>query len=101
MSEPLQTISVESLLAAYRDLSRKIAPDLAELDKLKSGIKDAVLAQDRNFAIDGATATISKGYTRVSYDSSKLDGYAVAHPEIRAFRKASKVKATVVVKVEG
>lgn len=63
-------------------------PKLHELASLISSteqaIKDAVLTVGTSAQGSGYQAVYMSG--RVSWDTQKLDGYAVAHPEIAAFR---------------
>jgi len=60
---------------------------------LEAAIKLAVVAHGKSVKGDFLMATWNKA--RETWDSSGLAGYAVAHPEIDAFRKTGKPSSTI------
>lgn len=97
--------AADSIRLRYAELRKSIIPQefldqLAELDAeerstlelqetalatLEAEIKAEVLTIGESVKSDHMTAVYNKG--RVTWDSKGLEGYAVAHPEIVAFRK--------------
>lgn len=71
--------------------------DVGELQYQAGVIEDAVkrevLAIGSSVKGEGLSAVWSK--PRVSWDTKKLDGYAAAHPEIEAFRKAGEPSVSI------
>ncbi len=92
-------------LAYEAEQAAILAPVQAQLDTLKlhyeqeiallataaaeqeAAIKAAVLAQGQSVRGARLLAVFMKG--RVAWDTKQLDGYAVAHPEIAAFRSVN------------
>lgn len=88
-----------------------LAPVQAQLDTLKlhyeqeialfstaaaeqeAAIKAAVLTQGQSVRGARLLAVFNKG--RTSWDTKRLDGYAVAHPEIAAFRSVNAPTVTI------
>lgn len=92
---------VKGLMTKYRELYLALQPQMDELDRLKAMIVNYVKDEGlTSLAHDGVEATYRKGYTRASWDGKGLAGYAVAHPEIMAFRSESSVGPSVSVKVK-
>ena len=60
------------------------------IDSLTAEIKAEVIAAGTTVKSEHLQAVYAKG--RVSWDNKALDGYAVAHPEIGAFRKTGEPK---------
>ena len=91
---------VMTLLNQYRDLHLALAPQLTAIENIKKEIAGLVLECGQGISVEGASASIRSGYTRVTWDGKMLDGFALVHPEIAGARKESEVKPTVVIKVE-
>ena len=83
-------------IEAMREL---IKPQLEEINSLEAHIKKQALDEGIGAEIDGAKVTIRAGYTRTSWDSKALVGYAVVHPEINELRKQSEVKPSAIIKI--
>lgn len=60
----------------------------AKIAEMEAAVKAAVLANGETVKAHGINAVHSAG--RVSWDSKALDGYALNHPELFAFRKEGK-----------
>ena len=82
-----ETITLETMLAEYRDVRVEFAPALAAMTELEQRIKTHVRETGETLAIDGASVTARAGAKRATWDGKALDGYAAAHPEIERFRK--------------
>lgn len=90
-------LTIADLNAAIKSLDAmrvEIQPMLDAIKEQEDAIREHVLKtgelHDR--------VQIRDEYTRVSWDSRALEGFASAHPEILQFRKESTVKRTVVIK---
>lgn len=81
----LAEIALE-LAPAYELVDAKIA-------ELQASIKTATLQLGETAKSERFLAVYSAG--RVSWDAKALDGYAVAHPEILAFRSAGPPSVTL------
>ena len=86
-------------LAGVRDAIARARLD-ARLDELEAlaeeaekNIKAAVMALEEPVKGERLQAVINKG--RVTWDSKLLEGYAVAHPEIKAARKEGEPTVTI------
>jgi len=101
---------INDLLAMYRELHDNRRAEIARLkdqlldleeplQEIENEIKATVLEAGESAEHLGVKATYRSGYDRVSYDSKALDGYAAAHPEVLAFRKATQCRPSVSVKV--
>jgi cob(I)alamin adenosyltransferase len=64
-----------------------------QAEELETEIKAAVLALETPVKGNRLQAVINKG--RVSWDAKLLEGYAVAHPEIKAARKEGAPTVTI------
>lgn len=73
-------------------------PFLEKINKLEEEIKAEVIESGKKYKNDLAEVSYRKGYTRTSWDTKKLEGYAVAHPEVEEFKKVSEVSATASIK---
>lgn len=76
------------------------AEETTALDALKDGIdglteeiKNEVLSAGATVKGDYMMAVYNKG--RVSWDTKGLDGFAIAHPEMAAFRKVGEPSITI------
>ena len=98
MSDGLSVTGI-GIFEAYEELYLELAPKIALLEKLKERIKSEVLLIGESASHGKVKATYKKGYTRVTWDSKGLDGYAVAHPEVRALREEKGYGASVSVSV--
>lgn len=65
------------------------------MDDMESKIQKAVAALGRSVRGLTWSALYRKPYTRVSWNTKALDGYAAAHPEILPFRKETGVGANI------
>jgi len=63
------------------------------IDSLTAEIKAEVIAAGTTVKSERLQAVYAKG--RISWDSKALDGYAVAHPEIGAFRKTGEPSVSI------
>lgn len=63
----------------------------------ENAVKGAVLASKATIKIDGATATFIK--PRVTWDTSALEGYSKAHPEILEFKKVGEPSVRISVDI--
>jgi hypothetical protein len=79
---------LQAELEAYRMKQEKYGPELAQkqqdYDNLSGEIKAHVIAVGASVKGKYLHAVYSK--PRVSWDTTGLDGYAVAHPEVLAFK---------------
>ena len=98
MSDGLSVTGM-GIFEAYEKLYLELAPKIALLEKLKEGIKGEVLEIGESASHGKVKATYKKGYSRVTWDSKGLDGYAVAHPEVRALREEKEYGASVSITV--
>ena len=72
---------VKAVEAEFADRTRVMNVDIAVLE---DQIKRAVIAHGATVKGAALSAVYAKG--RVSWDNKALEGYAVAHPELLAFR---------------
>lgn len=93
-------IVLEAALQTLVDMKREAAPLLAQIKDIESAIKNHVLETGETAEVEGASVSVRNGYTRVSWDSKALQGYAAAHPAIEKFMKVSEVGPSVIIKVE-
>ena len=63
------------------------------VSQVQSEVKNSVLKYGSSVKHSGLHAVWSKG--RVKWDSNRLDGYAVAHPEILEFRGEGKPSVSI------
>ncbi len=98
MSNELSTAGM-GLFEAYEELYLELAPKIAILEGLKKGIKKEVLEIGESTSHGRVRVTCKKGYKRVFWDSKGLDGYAVAHPEVRELRSEREYSASVSIRV--
>lgn len=79
------------------DLDREYKPRLATAElhaaQLEGEVKALVIALGESVKGTQLHAVYSKG--RVTWDTRGLDGYAVAHPELAAFRKVGDPSVTI------
>jgi hypothetical protein len=92
-------MNLELALEMYAEMKAELAPALETLKALEKDIKAYVLETGEVAEGGGLYISIRKGYARPSWDTRKLAGYAVAHPEILEFRKMTDVKPSAVIKV--
>ncbi len=87
----IDTILTPEIREKLAEIEAEFAPKVealsAENERLAAQIREQVLELGTTVSGDFHQAIFTKG--RVSWDTKGLDGYAVAHPEIRAFRKVS------------
>jgi hypothetical protein len=74
---------LDAITAEYADAATSLA---FEIECCKTAIKQAVLAQGATVVGTHLQAILMAG--RVTYDPKALDVYALAHPELTAYRKA-------------
>lgn len=91
--EELQETLIESVIpeevkAKIEEIKAEFGDKKAALEAtssmLRDEIKNAVLLSGKTAKTDYLMAVYNKG--RDTWDGKGLDGYAVAHPEIRAFK---------------
>lgn len=91
---------IELAIAQLQALcDRTAAPYDFEIDTVTGDVVTATLELGCTVEADVGVARYTRGYTKVSYDSKKLDGYAAANPEVLEFRKVTEVKPRVKVTV--
>jgi hypothetical protein len=73
---------------ALGEYSAAVAPLTAEASTLQEEITAEVIGQGQTVKSDRLMAVFSKA--RVSWDGAKLDGFALAHPEILAAKTIGK-----------
>ncbi len=73
---------LDALEAEYLPMANTISTRIAELEA-----EAKAQAIKSGESIKGAYLMAVYAKPRVTWDSTKLDGYAAAHPEINAFRK--------------
>ena len=74
--------------------------DLLTFDQEKINlIKAHVKETGETAEVEGASISIRNGYTRVSWDSKALAGFAVVHPEINEFKTVREIGPSVTIKV--
>lgn len=71
----------------------ELGPAIEQMNALEKRIRAHVLATGEKHD----RITVRNGYTRVSWDSRALFGYAVDHPEIKAFCSTSEVGPSVAI----
>jgi hypothetical protein len=101
MSVSVQEIeSTEEALELYRDMFQELAPQIKRLKELEKQIKISILESGEVVNVDGVKVGFRKGYTRSTWDNARLQGYAVAHPEILIFATKKEVKPTVTISIK-
>lgn len=93
---------VEQAKAPYRDVLYKIEQAAAEIEaefadqvedvneriaETEAQVRADVVTLGQSVKVNGLQAVYMKG--RVTWDAKALDGYAVGHPELFAFRRES------------
>jgi hypothetical protein len=73
--------------------SDKKANVTEQISELEAEVRQEVLVAKKTFTGDKLMAVWNKG--RISWDAKGLDGFAVAHPEIKAFRKEGDPSVTM------
>jgi len=81
---------LEAIDAEFGDKSEGAKENIAALE---AEIKDAVVNQGATVKGEFLMAVYNKA--RASWDTKGLDGFAVAHPEIRAFQSFGKPSVTI------
>ena len=89
------TLTTNQMLEKYRDMKEELKPANDALAALGKAIRAHVLDTGELGAVEGLATSVRPGYTRNSWNSDKLFGYAEAHPEIMKFVTQTKVKQTV------
>jgi hypothetical protein len=94
-------MTIDELFAGYASLVEQIeavkatVPELSELEKeaeaIKKEIQEHAKSTGENFSAFGYEVKLSE---RESWDTKKLPGFAVAHPELNALKSITTV-ATV------
>ena len=98
MSE--EQFNLKDALKTYRDMFIELGPGLAVMEGLEKRIKEHIKETGEVAEVDGVKVSVRQGYTRKSWDSKKLEGYATAHPEIWDFCKESETAPSVSLKVK-
>lgn len=84
--------AIAPLVARRKALEAQIAEAAAEFDAqieaLRKAIRQAIVAHGDSVQTERIRATFVQ--PRVTWDTKRLDGYAEAHPEIKAFRRVGK-----------
>ena len=92
--------TLEEMLEQYRDMTQELQPALDHLKTLKKRIQEHVLETGQIAEVEGAKVSIRNGYTRTSWDSKALAGYAAIRPEILQFKTEREIGPAAVVKGE-
>lgn len=87
---PEQLAMIEEIKAKHQ---AEIEPMLAELKRLEGNLKAITIAKKETQR--GTMHMFSYTKPRVTWDNKGLDGYMVAHPEIKAFRKVGDPSVSV------
>jgi hypothetical protein len=95
-----QAFSLEDALVHLRDMRAEVKPMLDAIASQERQIKAHVLESGEVAEVDGASVSIRKGYTRTSWDSRALKGYAVVHPEIEQFKTEKEIGPAAVIKIK-
>lgn len=93
-------MKLQEMLAEYRDAMTEAKPLLDRLEAMKTAIRDKALELGESMEIEGAKVELRNGYERTSWDSGKLEGLALVHPEINQCKKMIVVKTTASVTVK-
>jgi hypothetical protein len=88
---------IEEFTKRHEEKSKPFNDKIAEHE---AKIRDIVFVEQSSFKNDYGKVTYTKGHVRVSWDTDKLLGYAVAYPAVLEFKKESKVDPRVNIKVE-
>jgi len=85
---------VQQILA---DIDAEFDPEIARtntaISSAENEIKELVIENGATVKAAGLQAVYAQG--RVSWDTDKLDGYAVAHPEIKQFKTQGKPSVSI------
>lgn len=92
LTEAMKPVQLECdvIQAKFEDA---VAPLQARLTELESQVRGDVVYHGESVRGAGLQAVYSK--PRVTWDTAGLDGYAVAHPEILAFRREGAPSVTI------
>lgn len=103
MEEQLQEAipkNIGTLLNEYATVQMLLAPLQEQAKELREAIKAHVMESGIDRADSGmAEVKYVPSYIRTTWDSKALKGYAVDHPELNQFCKATPVSATVKITV--
>jgi len=91
--------TLEELMEQYEAMYIELTPLTARMNEVKNQIVARVKEEGEPAKHGNVSATIRSGYTRQTWDGKGLTGYAVAHPEVLAFRKEKRIGLSVAVKV--
>lgn len=94
-----EEMTMEELMEEYESCAEMLKDAQVQVKRLKDEIVKRVLLKGEDVTVGNVTATIRSGYTRKSWDGKALEGYAVANPEILAFRTEKEIKPSVAIKV--
>ena len=90
---------IKKLMEEYSAMSAEVQPLIDLLETKKKDLAAAVMEYGKPVEHINIKAELREGYTRETWDSKALAGYAIAHPEIAVFNKSTTVKPTVAIKV--
>jgi len=98
----LETLMMEwyALCEQMVPLEEALAPIKAMKELREAKIKDLIKKMGKGYAAPhlGVEASYRKGYTKVTWDGSALDGFAAAHPEILPFRSEKATQPSISIK---
>jgi hypothetical protein len=90
------TVALEVEAGRLQDeLDQAREPYQEKMAALEEKIKAATLELERPANVGGVQVTYRRGYTRTTWDSRALKGYAAAHPEIDDFKSEKYIKPHV------
>lgn len=93
------TQNILTVMEEYERLYSEAQPLVERLEELKSAIKNLVLEEGESISHGNVRATYRQPYTRAYWDSSGLEGYAVADPKLLSFREERQYGPSVSVSV--
>ena len=93
--------TLEEKVAIFRDMSIELAVPLEQLKKLEKDIRAEIKETGELPTVEGVTMkVVSPKKPRTKWDSAKLEGYAVANPDVLEFRTQSWASPSLYITVE-
>lgn len=88
---------VQRQIVRLVELREKIAPIEAEIAELEKEVRAYAVESGETFKYDGVEVRYRPAGTRQTWDGKGLAGYAIAHPEVLAFRKEAETAASAAI----
>lgn len=93
--------TLEELVTEFRNLKVKLAFELERLDYLQKKIKADIRETGEVPQVEGVQITFRKPLKpRVKWNTSALEGYAVANPDVLQFQTKYMPNPSIIIKVE-